>query len=178
MKTKSRVCVSLALLLSASLASLASSLGCSSGGGAGATDPTDEVSDICAKFVACGASDGTSGTPYTQSSCESDFGGWVPPAGCQSAIASASCGDINGSNGSTAVTTCFPTCSGVGGTSCTGDDINQCVGDTEGGATTGDAVTRTCASVCSQQGQTYTGVCGASYEGMTSGSGEDACWCK
>jgi hypothetical protein len=155
----------------------ASASACSSSGGGGSSNPADEVSDICAKFVSCGTADGTTGTPYTQSSCDSDLGGWVPPAGCQSAIDSASCGDINGGNGGAALTTCFPSCTGVGGTSCTGDDIAQCVGQTDAGST-GETITHTCASVCSGLGETYTGVCGASYEGTTSTNGEDTCWCK
>ncbi len=170
-KTQQFTLVSLALILSAS------TYACSSSGGGGSSNPTDEVTDICAKFVSCGTADGTTGTPYTQSSCESDLGGWVPPAGCQGSIDSATCGDINGGNSGAALSTCFPACTGVGGTSCAGDNIAQCVGDPAAGST-GETITRTCASNCAESGQTYTGVCGASYEGTTSTNGEDTCWCK
>jgi hypothetical protein len=170
--TRRLTLVALSLLLSAF------TYACSSSGGGGSSNPTDEVSDICSRFVACGTADGTTGATFTQSSCESDFDGWVPPSGCQSAIDSASCGTINGGSGGDALSTCFPSCTGVGGTSCSGDDISQCAGDTEAGATTGEAITRTCASVCTEQGQTYAGVCGASYQGMSSPTGEDTCWCQ
>lgn len=154
-------------------------LACSSASGGGAPEsPADAVSAICSKFVACGTADNTTGTPYTQSSCVSDFTGWVPPSGCADAIDSASCGTINGGAGSSTQAICFPTCPAVGSATCNGNTITLCVGDSDAGATSGTSVVEDCAATCGANGQTYTGVCGASYQGQASASGQDTCWCN
>ena len=78
------------------------------------------------------------------------------------------------------MTTCFPTCPTGSPNTCNGDNIAYCdsLQPDAGAASPSYLYTFSCAAVCASNNQTYTGVCGASYEGTASSNGQEQCWCK
>lgn len=97
----------------------------------------------------------------------------IPTSGCLSAIAGASCAELT-EGGSSLTDVCWPRCAQIGA-ACQGDRIAQCA-DVFGDGPR--AVLRDCNHVCAINGQSYTGVCGYSYEGQPSNTGFDVCWCE
>lgn len=94
---------------------------------------------------------------------------------CANLVKTATCDDLSNAN-STLNTTCFPSCSDPGAYHCNGDGtITECAAEADGG--TGRSRTLDCNAVCAnEQGTTYTGACGTSYQ--THASPHDICWCN
>lgn len=147
-------------------------LGCSSSSSGGGGSGSGDVSAFCQKAVSCGQKDST-GQPITQSACEAQFQGWIPPSTCVGAVQSASCADLNSPTPPQALKdACFPTCTTIGAATCSGDQTRitdcQSLGN----------FTFDCSAVCTRAGKTYTGSCGTTYGGQTSSTGQPVCWCK
>lgn len=68
---------------------------------------------------------------------------------------------------------CFPPCNAAESPATCGpnDTLTRCVEDL------GTVVYR-CGPVCEINGASYTGTCGTEYQGQTSDTGEDVCWCE
>lgn len=132
-------------------------------------NPTASVDRYCDRLVACGVLD-TSGFSYTYASCQDAYGTLVLPAGCVGAVESASCSELNASSAS-AYSVCFPPCS-VTTCSLDGDRLELCQNGTF------IEFTYDCDAVCRSTNQVYSGVCGTSFDGQVSASGDPVCWCE
>ena len=94
---------------------------------------------------------------------------------CANLVKTATCADLASAD-SKLNTTCFPSCNDPGSYHCNGDGtITECAAGGDGGA--GRQATLDCTAVCAnEQGTTYTGACGTSYQ--THASPHDICWCN
>ena len=129
-----------------------------------------ELERYCARQAACGIKDG-SGQPSTQASCEAQLAGFVPPAGCADAAEAEACADWGtGGVSSPIVLACTPPCQT---SSCSSDQTlwTYCAGGPGG-----QGWTYSCDWECSNVKQTFSGVCGTSFNGKTVAAPQ--CWCQ
>ena len=123
---------------------------CGSGGGGSA---------VCDALDACGVGG---------ADCEATFDALILPGGCEEAIIAADCADHQLETPSY-TDLCFPPC-GADSSVCTGDIVTACY--------QGRTMTSNCSGVCKLAGRTYTGVCDDEYQGQSSETGMDVCWCQ
>lgn len=145
------------------------------GGSSSDTNQTESPSAACATpcqhVVECEASapqDG--GTPPTQDECVAQCVGTNLTAECRTALASATCDDINATpTPASLAQACFPPCS-PDGTQCqSGGKIRVC--------NNGQQLLVNCTYVCSLNNLKWVGVCGTTYQNQQSSTGADVCWC-
>jgi hypothetical protein len=153
----------------------------SSDGGPSPTAGFALVSDpqgLCNKIVGCSADAGTdagpdggaAGPPITQADCLLTFTISRFPPSCIAGLGTASCADLLGTSPS--LSSCFPSCTTPGSTHCNGDgSLTTC-------GSGGEQYVLDCAAACKNEGSTWTGVCGSSYQGIPSKTGKDQCFCQ
>jgi hypothetical protein len=125
---------------------------------------------FCSRVVGCeqdaGPADG--GSTLTQEDCLVAFqSGKFTPA-CVDQLNASSCADIVGSFPAKAA--CFPSCS-TDSAVCNGDGtITVC--------NQGENVILDCARACTAAKLTWSGACAKTFNGQTSKTGKDQCWCQ
>ncbi|MBM4374147.1 MAG: hypothetical protein FJ095_03610 [Deltaproteobacteria bacterium] len=127
----------------------------------------DAVDRFCDRLVACGTFD-LNGFPYSRSSCQDVYGTLRLPVGCPGTVEGATCAELDNPN-SFPYEVCFPLCS-VTTCGIDGDSLDFC--------RDGFLYTYDCDAECSRSGKVYTGVCGSTYQGQTTATGEPDCWCQ
>src|SRR5262249_20954766 len=94
------------------------------------------------------------------------------PQSCLDGLSSASCADLLGTE-SPALSSCFPSCPTPGVAHCNGDGTLTTCGKGN------EQYVLDCARACVIVSTgTWTGVCGKSFQGMPSSTGQDQCFCQ
>jgi hypothetical protein len=139
------------------------------------TNQTESPSVACAApcqhVVECEASaPPDAGTPLTQDECVAQCVGVNFTEECRNAFGTATCEDINATPTPVSLAqVCFPACSPDGAQCQAGGKIRIC--------NNGQQLLVNCTYVCSLNNLKSLGVCGLTYQGQQSSTGQDVCWC-